>query len=126
MIDHQAILYGPQYVIQGTDAVLTLPDSTVCPIRVLDKTVGVDISNGKSDVATIKPAAAVRVPELTALGVTMDRLPGSVIVFNGASWNVLSFRLRPSGNGEMDGEVYLVLSGRTPFAGLLDSESEST
>jgi len=117
-MDYQALLYNPIYAIQGVPAVLTLADSEYEDLTILDKTAGVDIGEDVN-IQTIRPVGVLRVAELTARGVSVDSLEGARIAFNGLSWEVTSYRVKPSPKGERDGEVYLILSDKT------DDESES-
>lgn len=113
MMDYQNTLYGPIYLAQGVDALLTLADNRMAEIVVLDKTAGIDIGESGGQLQTIKPAAAVRVPDLTERGIEVTDLPRAKIFFNGFQWTVTSYKLRPSPNGERDGEAYLILTSRT-------------
>ena len=111
-MDYQATLYGPVYAQLGVSATLTLEGGgTPFPFVVLDKTSGVDISfgGGEGGVQTIAPAAVVRVPELRESGIKPNDLVEAVLAMNGYTWRVKSFKLRPSPNGEDDGEAYLLL-----------------
>ena len=129
MTDYRAILYDPIYSAQGVPAVLTLTTGEVIDsLTALDKTAGVDTTTAffhahrlKPEVQTIKPGACLRVGELTDNGVSVDQLPNARLQMNGFVWNVTSYRMRPSPQGELDGEVLLILAGKTAA----DSESES-
>lgn len=113
-MDYQATLYSPIYAIQGVPAVLTLATGEVVDgLTALDKTAGVEIADAKAEVATIKPAAVLRIPELVEKGVAVAETPKGSIALNGYEWSIVSYRFRPSPNGENDGEVYLVLTGKT-------------
>lgn len=118
MIDYGALLYGPNYLILGVEAVLTLPatDGAEITLTALDKTAGVEIGGSSVDgrdnsfttVQTILPAAVVRASEL--LGVDLTDLEDSRLAMNGKTWRVKSYMLKPSPKGEGDGEIYLILS----------------
>ncbi len=111
-MDYQALLYDPVYLVQGVSATLALSAGpTLEGLTALDKTAGVDISVGGASAQDIVPAAVLRVRELGARSVEVTALPKATITFNGKRWNVRSYKLRPSPNGEKDGEVYLILSG---------------
>lgn len=126
MTDYQATLYDPIYLIQGVAVVLTLPDSGgVFDFTALDKTAGADVGDQGAQVQTIKPVAALRVPELTAQGVAVTDLPKSTLAMNGFNWNVVSYKLKPSPLGENDGEVYLILTGKVALDSEADSELDS-
>lgn len=87
-------------------ATLTIADSgTVVSLTAIEKTVA-DEQNG---VQTVKPAAAVRVPELTENDVALDKLRGSSLTLNGKTRRIENYRLMPSPEGEVAGEAYLIL-----------------
>jgi hypothetical protein len=111
-MDYGALLYGPVYAALGAPAQLTLVEGEP-PLLVtaIDKTAGVEVAtSGSFDVLTIKPAAAVRVRELAALGVALADLDESTLSLNGRLWRVRSHMLKPSPKGELEGEVFLILS----------------
>lgn len=110
-MDYQAILYDPIYNTQGVDAVLAFASGEQYDLVVLDKTLGIDVGDGVQ-AQTIRPAAVARIPELTALGIGIERFmeEGTKITFNGFTWNIETTRNRPSPNGELDGEVFMFLS----------------
>ena len=112
LMDYQAILYDPIYTAQGVDATLNFATGEVFSLVVLDKTVGIDIGDGEARAQTIVPAAVVRYAELTSNGIEPKRFTedGTKITFNSLTWNIESYRLRPSPQGEFEGEVYLLLS----------------
>lgn len=114
-MDWQGLLYDPNYDVLGVEAVLTprgLP--ALEPITVLDKTSGVEVVEAGSTVQTVKPAAVIRIRELEERGLTdLDLLDNSEIVLNGMIYTGISYLKRPSPKGELDGEVYLFLSGGT-------------
>lgn len=102
--------YNRIYSALGVAAVITLDsDLTEAPLTVIDKTSGVPFPDEGGLVNSIKPACAVRVPELTAAGITVEQVYGATIVFNGKTWNVETHRLAPAPTGEAQGEVYLYL-----------------
>jgi hypothetical protein len=69
------------------------------------------VLSGVAELETVRPVAAVMVSQLTGLGVMLTELDNSTITFNGNTWTVNAWRLKPSPNGESDGEVLLVLEG---------------
>ena len=80
--------------------------------RVVDKTLGVDLSPGgsKVSVGTVAPVALVRRSELLANGVTdLSTLKGTPITFNGNSWSIVNYLSIPQPGGESEGEVRLQL-----------------
>jgi len=113
-VDYQALLYDPIYLALGVPATLTLDSGEVLDAIALDKTAGIDLGLGESNAQTVVPAAVVRARELGAKGVSPKELPNATLLMNGMSWDVRSYRLKPSPLGERDGEVYLILGGGTP------------
>lgn len=124
-MDYQSALYDPLYNSLGVAAQLLLPTGETFELTVIDKTSGIEIGDGVQ-VATLLPAAAVRMAELREKNVPLKRLDeqGVRISFNNFTWEVPSYRLRPSPKGENDGEVYLLLSekkeGETMTPGVYD------
>ncbi|MCW2854366.1 MAG: hypothetical protein JWM84_4030 [Nocardioides sp.] len=112
MVDFSSLLYGPVYATLGAPALLTLVEGEPgILVTAIDKTSGVEVAGGGSfDVLTIKPAAAVRSRELAALGVALADLDESTLSLNGREWRVRSHMLKPSPQGELAGEVYLILA----------------
>lgn len=100
--------YDRIYGRLGVAAVLETPQA-ILELTVIDKTAGVETGDGVS-VSTVRPAAAVRMNELSVLGVAREHLIGAAISFNGGEWEVKSTAPRPSPAGESAGELYLILS----------------
>lgn len=111
-MDYGALLYGPIYAALGVPALLTPVDGEPgILVTAIDKTAGVEVAtSGSFDVLTIKPAAAIRVRELAALGVALAALDEATLLLNGKSWRVRSHMLKPGPQGEHKGEVFLILS----------------
>lgn len=78
-------------------------------ITAIDKTGGINVGDDVT-VASVKPAAVVRMYELAGLGLTRGDLGGASIEINGQSWVIQSTLPRPSPHGEADGELWLILS----------------
>lgn len=108
-LDMQSLLYGPLYATWGVPATLTV-GSTPYPVTVIDQTAGVQLA-GTTELETMRPAAAIRVSDLEAFGITAAQLDGQSISFNGNSWTIVAWRPKPSPNGEADGEYLLLLEG---------------
>ncbi|MDP2358353.1 MAG: hypothetical protein Q8M31_20165 [Beijerinckiaceae bacterium] len=109
-MDYGALLYSPVYAVLGVPALLTPVDGEPgILVTAIDKTSGIEVA-GAFDVLTIKPAAAIRVRELAALGVALADLDESPLSLNGRLWRVRSHMLKPSPRGELEGEVFLILS----------------
>ena len=108
--------YAAIYDALGVDATITLAETDeIKSVRVIDKTAGMEIADNqqrRDDVlmSTIHPVCAVRATELVAQGIALSGLKGSTIVFNGTTWRVENRRAKPSPNGELDGEIYLILT----------------
>jgi hypothetical protein len=102
------MLYDPIYAEFGVEAELsngTLSDT----ISAIDKTEGIDIEAGGLSLPTIKPAACVRMAELTAKGFTPSSLHDGSIVLNGNAWTIDNTKPKPGPNGKGSGELYLIL-----------------
>lgn len=82
------------------------------PVTVVDKTAGTIVTVGKVTLESILPVAAVRVAELTTIGVpdvaSLIKAKAT-ITFNGKTWVIIDRKARPTPLGEAHGEVYLVL-----------------
>jgi hypothetical protein len=111
MIDFSALLYDPIYAVLGVPAIVTpSTDASDIPLTVIDKTEGVMIEEGNAiSIATTKPAAMVRVSELSSLGLTRSDLKQGRISFNNGNWTIVATQPKPGPNGP--GEVYLILQG---------------
>lgn len=92
----------------GVDGILTVQGTDYMPIRVMDKSAGVSLL-GPVEVETVKPTAAIRANELIAFGLSLDDLDRQFISFNSKNWMITSTKGIPSPNGELDGEIYLML-----------------
>lgn len=125
-MDFQALLFNPAHDLLGVDAKLVV-NGTAYTVRVLDKTTGVDTGVSVRG-QTILPAAIVRVSKLKALGLRPTDLGSSTtyLSLNGSWWSVVTYRLRPSPNGEADGEVYLVLDRNGVPAGVTALPADQT
>lgn len=102
--------YNAIYGALGVSATLEI-DTVEHSITVIDKTSGIEVDMG-GDVTmnTIKPACAVRVPELTSEGIELSQLRGGHITFNSKRWRIENRIARPSPAGEMSGEIYCILT----------------
>lgn len=109
-MDYTAILYDPLYASFGTDAVVRCLYSDAFPIRAIDCTSGIAVTEGSGiDVKTIRPAAVVRMPELRERGLSRDDLEDAALELNGKIWRVNATMPKPAPTGEADGELYLIL-----------------
>ncbi|ESY72313.1 hypothetical protein X740_33400 [Mesorhizobium sp. LNHC221B00] len=116
---HYAALYASPIAvdavltIDGTDGMVIDTGADGGPLRVIDKTVGIVTGGGgrfQSEVATLKPAAAVRACDLAA--VEPEKFQGAHIVFSGKEWLVDTHGFLPSPTGEAGGEILLYLTER--------------
>ncbi len=109
-MDFQSLLYDPNYLVLGTPAVLSI-NGINYDVTAIDKTSGIDVGDGVQ-VQTVLPAAVLRVAELSALSLIIEQIEqqNSTLLLNGINWSIESVRLRPSINGERDGEAYLFLT----------------
>ena len=61
------------------------------------------------DVKTIRPAAIVRMRELTDLGLGREDLEDAALELNSKLWRVKAYMPKPGPSGEANGELYLFL-----------------
>lgn len=109
MIDFDAAMLGPIYATLGVSATLTIVDpSDDFDLTVIDKTGGVEVGENV-EVPTIKPCAAIRISDLTALGLSKDDLIDGTLTFNGSSWTITNVVPKPVPNGERSGEIHAYL-----------------
>ena len=106
------VLYGPLYSAFGVNCTYLLAPPLNVPIDIvtIDKTSGVEVAEGNIEIQTVRPAAIIRLADLTALGYVPEDLLDAVCSLNGVSWEVKSYFPKPSPNGEQDGELYLLLT----------------
>jgi hypothetical protein len=104
IIDYSALLYDPVYAELGVDATMNGVALTVID----DTRAKAQTSNGV-EVRSVGPGAFARIPELTAKGIVRDAYKGATLTFNGRTWEVRSYELRGSPNGEDLGEVRFLL-----------------
>jgi hypothetical protein len=111
---HYAALHAPPPRGFGKPAVLTLASlSDPVDITAIPKVGGavVDPPGTSVEIQTIRPAADVRMSELTALGITdLVALHRGQIELAGKVWRIETWVMKPSPEGEANGEVRLVLS----------------
>jgi hypothetical protein len=109
-MDLNELLYRPLYNIFGCQAVIRCLYGDAFEIRVIDRTSGVEVTEGSGvDVKTIRPAAVLRMRELTGLGLSRQDLEDAVLELNGRLWWVKATMPKPAPTGETDGELYLFL-----------------
>lgn len=109
---NSALLLDANYLVHGVDATLIPRPGPTQPVavRVIDKTIGVEITplNSSMELPTIGPAADVRVSELNSLLVDKLYLDEGRLIMNGRTWRIKSVRERPTPDGL--GELRLVLT----------------
>jgi hypothetical protein len=109
-MDLNGLLYRPLYDTFGADALVRCPDGRSMILRVIDRTSGVEVTEGSGiDVKTIRPAAVLRMRELNDLGLSRDDLEDAALDLNGKLWRVKATMPKPAPTGEADGELYLFL-----------------
>jgi hypothetical protein len=109
MIDFSTLLYAPIYDSFGVPATILCLYGARFDVTVIDKTSGVEVFDGTGSIKTIRPAAVMRVSELTALGLSQRDLEGVSIELSGKIWRVKATMLKPAPTGEAGGELYLFL-----------------
>ena len=72
-------------------------------LRVMDKTIGIEAE--ESGVLTIRPAAYLRMAELTDNSLTRDDLDEGTLTIGGKAWRIKAHLLRPNPDGQLAGEV---------------------
>lgn len=98
----------------AVDAVLITADSgsVTATLKAIDKTVGIEVDDSsEATLLTIRPAAYMRMAELTANSITRTDLDGGTIAINGKTWLIKAHALRPNPDGELKGEVCVFLEG---------------
>jgi hypothetical protein len=110
------LLYRRTLAVFGVPAILTLPpvgedDPVTATVTAIDRTAGVEVTDGSIGVQTIRPAVDVRRADLDAAGVALAALDGATLQVNGASWQVAGIMEKPTPFGATDGLVTLWLVG---------------
>jgi hypothetical protein len=108
------MLYAPVYAALGVAAEITLApdqdDETLYEFVVLDKTGGVEITLQGAETTTLSPAVVMRRADLEEVELSPADLRNALIEVNGVSWKVISYYNKPSPMGQLDGEIYLILT----------------
>ena len=110
-IDFQTLLLDPLYAEFGVTAVFT-PNGNDGEIvfTVIDMTVGIAVAADAIVIDSTQPAATVRYAEVVDQGLNPDQdLSNGLITFNDNTWQVKSWRPKPSGGGHAKGEIILFL-----------------
>jgi hypothetical protein len=104
------MLYAPVYAALGVAAEMTVEgDETLYEFVVLDKTGGVEITLQGAE-TTLSPAVVMRRADLEEVELSPADLRNALIEVNGVSWKVISYYNKPSPMGQLDGEIYLILT----------------
>jgi hypothetical protein len=114
---HYDALYAASPAGFGKPALLVLGSDPVL-VTAIPKLGGVSVPAPRSgsggdgfELQTLQPAADVRMSELNAKGVTdLIVLRRAAIEVAGETWRIESWRMKPSPEGEANGEVRLMLS----------------
>ena len=102
------MLHGPHYAAWGVVALLQLDTGTYDDLVMIDMTAGVSLP-GPIDIQTVRPAALVLAGELDDRGILPSQLDGGSLALNGKSWKIIAHQMKPSPNGDLDGEIALLL-----------------
>lgn len=116
-MDYTAVLLDPIYDGLGVAASLTpnRAGAAPAPVTVLDKTATIEVSE-QFDIHTVRPAATVRVRDLTDAGVAVGEVDGGTLEFNGRVWRIDSHRMKPTPDGEASGEMLMWLTDESRYA----------
>lgn len=116
-MDYTVVLLNPIYDALGVPASLTpnRAGAAAVPVTALDKTSTIEASE-QFDIHTVRPAATIRMRELTTAGVATGEIDGGTIAFSGRTWRIDSHRLKPSPDGEASGEVLMWLTDESAYA----------
>jgi hypothetical protein len=112
-IDVAGMLFGmqsPVYADLAVDATLQAATGPAHALRVIDDTRRTTDVEGNASVQTVLPGAFARMVELAAAGLIADDCVDGLITFNGATWQITSFEMRGSPQGENAGEVRFILA----------------
>lgn len=112
-LNYTNILYEPIYNALGVQVEIACLFGAKYTLTAIDKTSGVEIGNSSVDVGTVRPVMALRASELKDLGLRPQDLEEGIATLNGREWTIKTTILRPSPNGENDGEIYAVLMDAT-------------
>ena len=108
----QANLYDKVYNSPiGVSATIASSGGQSGSVRAIDKTEGIAITDARTQIDTVFSVALVRARELETLGILVSDLPEGSLVINGTTWTIKSYRPRTSPEGEVDGEIMLMLTG---------------
>lgn len=93
------------------DALLTAGSVEALEVRAINKVAGIEVRTGAdASLATIEPAAFLRMSTLDEAGLTLNDVSSGSLVINGKDWLIVGQVLKPNPDGELKGEVGLILS----------------
>ena len=101
-------IYESEIGVSATLTAGTGTGATGLSVTAIDKTSGLEISD-EENLQTIRPAASVRMAELTAAGIVHSELDGGSLAISGKTWRIHSHFLTPTPDGELKGQVVLLL-----------------
>lgn len=104
-----SVLLNPIYDALGVEIELACLFGAKYKLTAIDKTSGIEVGSSSVDVGTIRPALAIRASELNDLGLRPHDLEEAIVSMNGKEWTIKTTLIRPSPNGELDGEIYAIL-----------------
>jgi hypothetical protein len=113
-MNYSRVQLGPIYRTHGVPVVLTVggvdyPSPGAPSLRFMDKTAGIALAGPGIEIEASRPAAAARVADINALGLTVDQLERQTVLMNSRNFRIMTIKPMPSPMGEDDGEVYLFL-----------------
>jgi hypothetical protein len=111
-INYTEVLYRRTYKIHGVDVTIHMPEEDIV-VRGLDKSHGIEVQMRHALVPEVKPAAKIMMADLQALELGPDDLEGQSLTMNGTRWNIVTYNVHGSPNGDWDGELYLILQQYT-------------
>lgn len=108
---HYAVIYNNL----GQAATLTPSDASTddVPLTAIDHTKGEAVGDSV-EIATVLPVAYVRMTELADNGLAREQVKGGTLTLNGRNWRVKATIPQPSGAGEDEGELKLILADESP------------
>lgn len=119
MVDFDTLALGSIYTIFGKSVDVVTVKGDAHTLRIQDLTAGVQIGfagskghviDGAGDfsIAQLRPAAAVRVSELSTKSIAAADLEDGTITIKGRAWRIKTHAPKPS-DGADSGEIYLIL-----------------
>ena len=109
--DHYTSLYDTDTGFGKTATLRLVGFSDAVSVTAIPKIAGasIDPPGTPVEIQTIRPAADVRVSELTDNSIARVDLKGGEIDIAGATWRIENTLPRPSPEGEANGEIRMIL-----------------